>query len=235
MNKGIPVKCGSSHLDPIENKTRELDIHSTIPLDVKGVNLFVNFLVQCKATEKIWVFCHYGFEPVPSLGNKCIYTGVETKSKGIDLGLRVLYPDPVLKVDPKMLCGTAKILSKKGQDEKGKDEIWDACSSAVSAATFYIESAERLPKATTYFADKKMLIYIPMVATNNAIFFADFSQDEPKLKEVDVVYYVYDSLIGGISGRNIFIIPIITGQSLERIVNAVTISSIKLLENCFTW
>jgi hypothetical protein len=235
LNKGMPVKCGSSYLDPIESKARELDIHSIVPLDVNGANLLINFLVQCKATDKIWVFCHYGFEPVPTLGNKCIYSGIEVKSEAIELGLKVLYPDPVLKVDPRMLCGTAKALSKKGQAEKGRDEIWDACLSAVSATTHYIETAERLFKSTISSSDKKMLLYIPMVATSNMIFFADLSQDEPILKEVDFAYYVYDSMIGGSLGRTIFIIPIITESSLERIVNAVTIASIKLLETCFTW
>lgn len=177
--------------------------------------------------------------------------GIDIKSREANLELQLFHPDPVLGVHPDNLCGVGKVLKTKEKDDKknkddtktpkveddnkNKDELWEACITAVNATRYYRDTTERLLKQDANWKDRRLLIYIPMVATGNKLFFANLSIDTPTVQQVDSAFYVYQGLSEDGEKRSHFIVPIITEASLSRIVNAIINSSIRFLEKFFTW
>lgn len=251
LNRGVPVQCGVPYLDPVEKKSRELDIQAIVPLKVNGVDLLINFLVECKDTNKIWTFGHYGFEALPSIDGKYVAVGIEPKSKESYLELKIFTPDPVLCFDPNLLCGVGKVLKKVKEDDGDskessgtkktkvksdkQDEIWEATITATNAARCYKETADQLLSQDMGRQGQKLLIYIPVVATANKIFFADLSNDSPSVQQVDLAIHIHQSLAEDGESLNHFVVPIITESSLPRIVNELVKSSLRFLEKYFTW
>lgn len=233
LNKGVPVNCGVPYLDPVEGKSREIDVHSIIPLDIRGARLDIHFLIQCKDTSRIWCFGHYGFESRPSIRDKFVNVGIEPKSREAEIEYSILRTDPVLNVDPHALCGIGKVLKKSEDDEKPKDEIWEACITAINSARYYKKMTEGLKGVN--LKGKIFYLFIPMVATANLVFFADLSEDSPQVQQVASAFYVYQGLEEDGVTRYHYIVPIITEEALVSIVHQIVQSSIRFLEGYFAW
>jgi hypothetical protein len=233
LNKGVPVSCGVPFKDPVEGKTREIDVHSIIPLEIKGARLDIHFLVQCKDTDRLWCFGHYGFESRPSIRDKFVNVNIQPKSREAELEYSILISDPVLNIDPHALCGLGRVYKKSEEDEKHKDEIWEACVTAVKSAVYYKKISEGL----TVMGHKGKIFYlfIPMVATSNLLYFADLSKDPPEVQRVASAFYSYEGLEEDGVTRHHFTVPIITEESLVSVVHHIVQRSIKFLEDYFAW
>lgn len=249
LNRGVPVQCGVPYLDPVEKKSRELDVHAIVPLKVKGADLWINFFIECKDTNKIWTFGHYGLEALPTIEGKYVAIGMDFKTRDDLLELRMFTPDPVVCFDPNILCGVGKVLktvkkeeAKQGTSEETtkikpdkEDEIWEATVVAINAARSYRETALGLMSQESEGKSPKLFIYIPMVATANKVFFADLSKDSPSAKEVDSAIRVHQSLAEDGTTWNHFVVPIVTESSLPHFINELVKSSLRFLERYFTW
>lgn len=249
LNRGVPVQCGVPYLDPVEKKSRELDVHAIVPLKVKGADLWINFFIECKDTNKIWTFGHYGLEALPTIDGKYLTFGMDFKTREDQLELRMFTPDPVLCFDPNNLCGVGKVLKKvKKEDAKqgagrettkikpdNQDEIWEATITAINAARSYREAAQNLTSLDGAAKNPKLFIYIPMVATANKIFFADLSKDSPSAKEVGLAIHVHQSLAEDGTTWNHFVVPVVTESALPQFINELVKSSLRFLDRYFTW
>lgn len=233
LNKGVPVRCGVPFLDPTEAKTREIDVHSILPLEIRGARLDVHFLVQCKDTNRLWCFGHYGFESQPSIRDKFVPVNIEPKSREAELEYSILINDPVLNIDPNALCGLGRVYKKSEDDEKHKDEIWEACVTSVKSAIYYKKMSEGLTNMG--HKGKNFYIFIPMVATTNLLYFADLSKDAPEVHGVPYAFYVYQGLDEDGVSRQHFTVPIVTEESLVEIVHHIIKRSVKFLEEYFVW
>src|SRR5450759_3297497 len=66
------VQCGVPYADPDTGESRELDVAATYPFRINGLDFWLHFQVQCKSTNSVWSFGHYGFEIHPTIHNKFI-------------------------------------------------------------------------------------------------------------------------------------------------------------------
>ena len=229
----ILVRCGVPYFDAAEQKPRELDVHAVMSIKVMNLDLKINFIVQCKDTDKIWIFCHYGFETVPTILGKYYDHGIEFryKDKPLDALKLILSPDPVLGTDPRTLCGAAKVMVKKNGDDK-KDDIWEACITAIKATRYVRDVVKRTIKAE---GQKELSLFVPMVATGNLIYHVDLSGETAEAKQVDVAYYSLQTIAEDGLMHEHYPIPIITEASLSQVVNSTVLNATRFLLGCFTW
>lgn len=239
LNRGVPVQCGVPFLDPVTNKSREFDVHSVLPLKVNNVDIWIHFFVECKNTNKVWAFGHYGFETTPTIRGKYASTGIQFKSGEAELNLTAFFPDPVLGVHPSQLSGVGKVLKKK--ENKGsvtlqndsQDEIWEAALTSVKAAEFFQDSVKGFFENERDPGRRRLFVFVPMVATGNQLFFADLSGEKPEITQVDLAFYIHRSLSDAGMNHKHFVVPVITETSLSRVVNEVAKASIGFLEKYF--
>lgn len=232
LNPKISVRCGVPYFDAAEKKPRELDVHVVMSIKVMNLDLKINFIVQCKDTDKIWIFCHYGFETVPTiLGKYCDY-GIDFryKDKPLDMLKSIFSPDPILGTDQRTLCGVAKVLVKNKNDDK-KDEIWEACITAIKATRYVKDIVKRTIKVE---GQKELVLFVPMVATGNLIYDVDLSAETAEAEQVDVAYYSYQTLAEDGLTHEHYPIPIITEASLSKVVDSTVQNSTRFLLDCFT-
>lgn len=231
LNGKISVSCGTPYLDPLEKKPRELDIRVLVPLRIRDIELQIHLFVQCKNTNRVWIFCRYGFETVPTIYGKYFNHGIEFRDKDRTLDALIRFPDPVLGADPRELCGVAKVLVKREDDLK-KDEIWEACITAINATRYYRDVAKRSMKPDGW---KQLMVFIPMVATGNIVYQVDLSAETAEAKEVELAYYSQQTIAEEGSSHEHFLIPIITEASLPGVVSNVVLNAIKFLQVYFAW
>lgn len=232
LNPRLSVQCGTPYLDPIERKPRELDVRVLIPLKIGDVELQVHFYVECKNTNRVWEFCHYGFETVPTILGKFFNHGIESANRDRTLDVLIRIPDPVLASEPIEVCGVAKVFKTKDKDDFTKDEIWEASITAINAMRYWRGIHKQTIKTESL---KQLMIFIPMVATGNRIFQVDLSAETPAAKEVDLAYYSHQTISEEAPTHEHFLIPIITEASLPQVVHSIVLNAAKFLTGYFAW
>jgi hypothetical protein len=231
LSPRISVQCGTPYLDPVEKKPRELDVRVLVRLKIRDVELQVYFFVQCKNTNRVWIFCHYGFEAVPTVLGKFSNDGIEfVRERTSDVLVR--FPDPVLAVDTREVCGVAKVMTTKEKDDFKKDEIWEASITAINATRYTRDILKQSLKPESL---KKLMIFVPMVATGNRVFQVDLSADPQEAKEVDLTYYSQQTIAEEVPTHEHFLIPIITEASLPRVMSGIVLNAAKFLGGYFAW
>lgn len=226
------VQCGTPYLDPVEKKPRELDIRVLVPLKIRDVELQVHFFVQCKNTNRVWIFGHYGFETVPTILGKFFNHGIEFTSRDKTLDVLIHLPDPVLASDRKEICGVATVLAKKEKEDFKKGEIWEACVTAINATRY---ARDILKQSLKPGSCKQLMIFIPMVATGGRVFQVDLSAETQEAKEVALAYYSQQTIAEEGPTHEHFLIPIITEASLPQVVNSIVLRAAQFLQGYFAW
>lgn len=231
----MAVKCGIPYFDETEKKPRELDIQATLTLNVLGTELKINFLVQCKNTSRWWVFCHYGFETTPTIYRQYWATGLELrKDKPVDALMSFFSPHPVIDKGRSSLCSSAKVMVKEPRDNKNdenKDEIWEACITAIKATRYAREVAQR---TTRLEGTKELSLFVPMVATGNYIYQVDLSHEPAEAEKVEFAYYSHQTLAEDGLTHEHYPIPIVCEASLPQVLNTTAVNATEFLLNCFT-
>jgi hypothetical protein len=235
LNPRVSVKCGVPYFDETEKKPRELDLQAVLALNVLGSELKINFLVQCKNTSRWWVFCHYGFETTPTIYRQYWATGLELrKDKPVDVLMSLFSPHPVIGKERSSLCSSAKVMVKEPKDNKkdeNKDEIWEACITAIKATRYAREVAQR---TTRLEGTRELSLFVPMVATGNHIYQVDLSGESAEAERVEFAYYSHQTLAEDGLTYEHYPIPIVSEASLSQVLNTTAVNATEFLLNCFT-
>jgi hypothetical protein len=229
----MSVRCGVPYYDQTEKKPRELDIHAALAMNVLGSELKVNFLAQCKNTNRLWIFCHYGFETIPTILGQYSKFGLDLRQKDKPLdALKVLFsPHPVIGPERSSLCSAAKVMVKDPEDKR-KDEIWEACITAIKATRYARDLARR---AIRIEGTKELNLFVPVVITGNHIFQVDLSREPAEVEKVDAAYYSHQTLAEDGFTHEHYPIPIVNEVSLPNVINETVVNATKFLLDCFTW
>lgn len=232
-----PIQCGVPFADPESGDSRELDVSATYPFKINGLEFWLHFQVQCKDTNRIWSFGHYGFETSPTIQNKFVLSNVSFKDHADEIIFRMFVRDPIVLVDPSALCTVGRILTKEGtkpKKQKGeieKDEIFEATITAVKSVNFLM----KLMTQGIVLGSKleRIDFFVPMVITSNLLFWLDLSEDDDlPILQTDRLWYIHRrwNAEGNIES---FIVTILNASAIEEIVNWIIANTFRFVGKCF--